>query len=191
MAAFFRNIKVVLKKYPPITNCLTYGSLFCTAELTQQILLKKYYPSKQGEPTENLDSEKLQRYAILGYTIIPNIMTVWYKWLDTKYTATTTRVIVKKVVLDQVFLTIPVLFIFFTAMSYWEGKQDITQEFREKFAKTFATSCAFWLPAQTINFKFVSPALRISYNGACGFVWANILCLLKREGETEEVTKEE
>ncbi len=50
------------------------------------------------------------------------------------------RVIIKKVVLDQVFLTIPILFIFFTAMSYWEGKQDITQEFREKFAKTYAVS---------------------------------------------------
>ena len=44
----------------------------------------------------------------------------------------------KKVVLDQVFLTLPILFIFFTAMSYWEGKQDITAEFREKIVKTYA-----------------------------------------------------
>ena len=43
----FRAVKVALKKYPPVTNCLTYGTLFCTAELTQQILLKKYQPSQQ------------------------------------------------------------------------------------------------------------------------------------------------
>ena len=51
----------------------------------------------------------------------------------------------KKVVLDQVFLTLPILFIFFTAMSYWEGKQDITAEFREKIVKTYAVTILFYV----------------------------------------------
>jgi len=182
-ARFFRSVRELLKRYPPVANCLTYGTLFCSAELSQQLILRKYTPASQGKETLPLDTTKLQRYAVLGYTIIPNIMTVWYRWLDTRYTATTTSVIVKKVVLDQTFLTIPILVVFFLFMSWREGKEDITAEFREKFAKTFGTSCLFWLPAQTLNFKFVPSSLRIAYNGACGFIWANILCMLKRQGE--------
>jgi len=49
-------------------------------------------------------------------------------------------VIIKKVFLDQTCLTIPILVIFFTTMSYWEGKDDITAELREKFPVTFAVS---------------------------------------------------
>ena len=41
-------------------------------------------------------------------------------------------------------------------------------------------SCCWWLPAQAVNFKYVPPKYRIVYNGACGFVWASILCAIKR-----------
>ncbi|XP_023326035.1 mpv17-like protein, partial [Eurytemora carolleeae] len=132
------GVRKVLGRYPPLTNCLTYGTLFCTAELTQQIILKKYMPSQQGSETEEIDTDKLKRFAILGYTVIPNLMTVWYRWLDTRYTSTANKVIIKKVFLDQTCLTIPILVIFFTTMSYWEGKDDITAELREKFPVTFA-----------------------------------------------------
>jgi len=191
VTSFVRGVRGVFTKYPPLKNCLTYGTLFCSAELSQQIFLKIYTPSSQGKPTEELDTDKLKHLAILGYGVLPNLMTVWYKWLDTKYTSTANRVIVKKVFLDQTCLTIPILIIFFTAMAWFEGQQDITKEFREKFQKTYTTSCAFWLPAQALNFKLVPPQYRIAYNGACGFIWANLLCLLKREGEEEKQESKE
>jgi hypothetical protein len=36
-----------LARWPAVTNALTYGTLFCTAELTQQLLIKKYLPYKE------------------------------------------------------------------------------------------------------------------------------------------------
>jgi hypothetical protein len=87
------------------------------------------------------------------------MMTVWYRWLDTRFTGTSTRyvtehresdvfkcrlcfsVVAKKVLLDQTGLTIPVLFVFFTTMSYLEGKDDITKDFVDKFPVTFAVGC--------------------------------------------------
>jgi hypothetical protein len=47
-------------------------------------------------------------------------------------------IVAKKVFLDQTGLTIPILFVFFTTMSFLEGKDDITADFLEKFPVTFA-----------------------------------------------------
>ena len=32
---------------PYVTNCLTYGTLFCGAEMAQQVMLRKYGPWSQ------------------------------------------------------------------------------------------------------------------------------------------------
>jgi len=189
MASVFRTLRGLVREYPVVKNCATYGTLFCTAELTQQIFIKKYTTAKQGKPSENLDSDKLQRFAILGYTVIPSIMTVWYRWLDTKYTSTATKVVFKKVVLDQICLSIPLLFVFYVSMSWFEGQHDLLSEFKQKFPESFALNNAFWLPAQAINFKLVPAQYRIAYNGCCGFIWANILCILKRRGEQTDKVK--
>jgi hypothetical protein len=38
-----------------VTNALTYGTLFCTAELTQQLLIKKYLPYKEVRVSRIVD----------------------------------------------------------------------------------------------------------------------------------------
>ena len=64
-------------------------------------------------------------------------MTVWYRWLDTRYTATAGRVILLKVVLDQTLLTIPLLLAFFPFMSWCEDKEDLLAELKEKLLPTY------------------------------------------------------
>lgn len=61
-----------------------------------------------------------------------------------------------------------------------EGAENPFKELKEKFTSTFIRSCAFWLPAQSINFLFVLPKFRVIYVGTCAFVWVNILCWIKR-----------
>jgi hypothetical protein len=48
------------------------------------------------------------------------------------------------VFLDQTGLTIPILFVFFTTMSFLEGKDDITADFLEKFPVTFAVGTVLY-----------------------------------------------
>ena len=93
------------------------------------------------------------------------------------------KIIAIKVILDQTIPTIPLLLGFFPYMSTCQKQEDVLKELREKFWTTYAYSCAWFLPTQTINFRLVPPQYRIVYNGVCGFIWANILCALKREGE--------
>ena len=39
-----------LVRSPFVTNCLYYGTLFCGAELTQQLVIRKYQPWSQVSP---------------------------------------------------------------------------------------------------------------------------------------------
>lgn len=62
-----------------------------------------------------------------------------------------------------------------------ERKSDVFEECREKFLPTFARSCIFWLPAQSMNFLFIPPRFRVIYVGTCSLIWVNILCWVKRQ----------
>lgn len=68
-----------------------------------------------------------------------------------------------------------------------EGAKDPFAECKEKFVPTFARSCLFWLPAQTINFALVSPKFRVIYVGTCAIIWVNILCWIKRQRMVKEM----
>lgn len=74
-----------------------------------------------------------------------------------------------------------VFFFFFKGMAVMERAEDPFAELKEKFVPTFARSCLFWLPAQTINFYWVPPRFRVVYVGTCSLIWANILCWVKRQ----------
>lgn len=69
----------------------------------------------------------------------------------------------------------------FPGMSLMERARDPLAECREKFVSTFGRSCLFWLPAQTLNFMWVPPQLRVVYIGGCALIWVNILCWVKRQ----------
>lgn len=71
-----------------------------------------------------------------------------YKWLDGRYPTTTKRVIVKKVLLDQFVMTPPLYVIFYVSMSLMEGKRDVLEECRAKFARTFAVTPGMAVTAQ-------------------------------------------
>merc|ERR1711892_1480414 len=174
------SIRSKFANNPTVTNCIYYGSLFCAAEVSQQLYIRKYSPTKEENPRQPLDTKKLKQISVWGYVIAPSYMALWYSWLDTRYIATTTRVIAWKVVLDQTLLTGPLLLGFFPLMSWFEGKEDITAELKEKILMTYLVSCCWFLPARAINFKFIPPKYRIVYNAVCSFVWANILCAIKR-----------
>ena len=46
----FRTIKAIkskLSQSPYVSNCIYYGTLFCAAEVSQQVVIKKYLPWSQ------------------------------------------------------------------------------------------------------------------------------------------------
>uniref|UniRef100_A0A1L8D9B9 Putative conserved plasma membrane protein n=1 Tax=Nyssomyia neivai TaxID=330878 RepID=A0A1L8D9B9_9DIPT len=176
--AFLRStVKKFFQSQPLVANSLIYGSLYVGAEFSQQWVTRKVFT----KPPEPLDTSSLGRYSIMGTCIISPIMFAWYKWLDKKYVGTAVRILAPKLFLDTFVLTPVLLTTFFTGMSTMEGAEDKFAEFRQKFLPTFARSCVFWVPIQTLNFTFIPPTYRIVFMGMCSFVWINILCWVKRQ----------
>lgn len=125
--------------------------------------------------------------------------------MDKTLPGTTGKIIVKKLILDQFLLTPTLLVLFFTGskniilfkfncyiiyificifspgMSIMERSSDPLEECKQKFLPTFARSCMFWLPAQSLNFLYIPPRFRVIYVGTCSFIWVNILCWVKRQ----------
>ncbi|CAO1422951.1 unnamed protein product [Diamesa serratosioi] len=177
MSSLFNAAKFYFRKHPLISNCIIYGTLYVGAELSQQTITRKLLTS----PPVDIDKSTLTRYAAMGTLVYSPILFNWYRWLDKTFPGTTKRIIFRKLMLDQFLLTPPLLCIFFIGMSLMERQEKPLEECKNKFIPTFARSCLFWLPAQTVNFIFVPPPLRVVYIGTCSFVWVNILCWVKRQ----------
>ena len=82
-------IKLLSRAKPYLKNCFSYGSLFCGAELAQQLYIRKYQPTSQvwlhhteiivmsvtiwctvqGLQTEKLDTTKLRHLSGWGFAI--------------------------------------------------------------------------------------------------------------------------
>merc|ERR1719228_2522247 len=63
-----------------------------------------------------LDMSSVKRYAIMGTVCISPLLTKWYGWLDGKFPCTTTRVVIKKLFLDQFIFTPVVVVVFYVGM---------------------------------------------------------------------------
>jgi Mpv17-like protein len=178
--AFIRSaFNHAFKTYPLITNSVIYGGLYCTAEFSQQTVLKKVF-KKPDVPEPPYDTGSLQRYFTIGTCAISPTLYLWYKWLDKKLPGTAVKTVVKKCLMDQFMMTPNILIMFYVGMSLMEGKEDVFSELKQKFVPTFAANCCFWLPTQAMNFTFIPPQFRVIYIGVCTLAWVNILCYFKR-----------
>ncbi|KAK4876735.1 hypothetical protein RN001_009241 [Aquatica leii] len=177
MSKVLQRLRDLFSTRPILTNAVVYGTLYVGAECSQQVLERKILTTEK----KNLDTDTLKRYVIFGTCIQGPILTVWYRWLDSKFVGKAPSMIVKKVLIDQFVLTPHLVWLFFVAMSIMEGKKNIFEECKQKYIPTFQKSCMFWLPAQTVNFFLMPPAFRVVYVGMCSFMWVNILCYVKRQ----------
>lgn len=179
-------LKQLFQQHPLLANCVACGALYTGAEFCQQTL-HHFFVRWQGNqsdtenqsPVPQYDTASLMRFGFLGTCVYPVMCTIWYKWLDARYTGKTKTILAKKLFLDQFVFGPPCLLIFFLGLSYLEGKENWTQECREKFPMTYVADCAFWLPLQAVNFTFVPAPFRVLYLGISSFVWVNVLCVIK------------
>jgi len=179
--------KALVDNNPLLANALIYGGLYTMAEVSQQTIqqsLAKDTSSslvRDSSVVAKLDMSSVKRYAIMGTVCISPLLTKWYGWLDGKFPCTTTRVVIKKLFLDQFIFTPVVVVVFYVGMSYLEGERGLAllDELKEKGLQTFFMDCCFWLPASAINFMFVPAWLRVAFIGLSSFLWLNVLCWIK------------
>ncbi|XP_077980552.1 mpv17-like protein [Glandiceps talaboti] len=152
-----------------LRNAIFVGGVYATSECLQQ----KSYGEKR-------DIGKVRRMAIWGFVFNGPGNYGWYKVLDRIVPGNTVKVALKKVLLEKVSVSPLWVSGFYVVLSLLEGKPDIFSEAKEKVIPTYLIGLTFWIPAQALNFLFVPHVYRVVYVGVAGFMWANILCYMKR-----------
>ena len=101
---------------------------------------------------------------------------------DLYYLGTAARIVARKVAVDAVVFAVPYYTAFYVCLNYLSKVpiEESLAELRKKLVPTILSTTAFWVPAQTINFRFISPKYRVIYLAGCTFVEFNILAIFKR-----------
>ncbi|CAK1544967.1 unnamed protein product [Leptosia nina] len=165
-----------LKTRPVLTNTIVYASFYTAAELSQQTFNKIYSPEKP-----ELDFKSAGRIVVVGSCVYAPTLYYWYKFLDNKFAGASAKAVLTKVASDQFLMTPVLLAAFYSLLGALEGKEDVLEELKQKYWKTFVANQAFWIPGQIINFALVPPHLRVVYVASASFLWINILCFIKRQ----------
>ncbi|XP_041720348.1 mpv17-like protein isoform X2 [Coregonus clupeaformis] len=68
-------------------------------------------------------------------------------------------------------------------VSFLENKDDIFEDWREKFLNTYKTGLMYWPFMQFLNFILIPLYLRTAFMGCCAFLWATFLCFSRQSGD--------
>ena len=60
------------------------------------------------------------------------------------------------------------------------NQEELVEEWKIKVLPTYLLGAVVWIPAQIINFKFVSPQFRVAYVASFVLLEVNVLCVFKR-----------
>ncbi|XP_050675277.1 mpv17-like protein [Leptidea sinapis] len=178
MASLWRHS---LKTRPVLTNTVVYASFYTAAELSQQTFNKIYSTEKP-----DIDLISAGRIVAVGSCLYAPTLYFWYRFLDRKFVGTTLKTVLTKVTSDQLLMTPVLLAAFYTLLGVLERKEDVFEELKQKYWKTFLANQAFWIPGQLINFTFVPSHLRVVYVASASFLWINVLCFIKRQKVDKE-----
>lgn len=90
----------------------------------------------------------------------------WYKFLDSRITGHTLKMVFKKIIIDQ-FVGSPLcISTFFITLAALEGATlaEFTEEVKQKAWRLYLAEWIIWPPAQFINFYFLPTKFRVLYD---------------------------
>ncbi|XP_059607906.1 mpv17-like protein 2 [Phlebotomus argentipes] len=127
-------------------------------------VLEQHYQKKFGQHPA-WDRRRSVRMGVTGITV-GVVCHYWYNFIDGFLPGRTLRMVLKKVVLDQIIgspLVISTLFITLGALEGHSG-EEIIEEMKQKFIRLYTAEWIVWPPAQIINFLWLSPKYRVLYD---------------------------
>ncbi|XP_077980473.1 mpv17-like protein [Glandiceps talaboti] len=151
-----------------LKDAIFAGVIFGASEITQEVI--------QGE---KINLPHIGRIALTGLLFYGPFCHGFYRVLDTVLPGIAKKTIIKKLVLDQSIAGPISVSGFYVVMSILERKSDIFAEAKDKTLHSLGACVMFWVPAQWINFRFVSPQFRVTYITVMTYAWANFLCFMK------------
>lgn len=164
-----------IRRFPWVTNVTLYGCLFAGGDLVHQ-----WFSRSDGG---NINWTQTRNVAIVAFSFHGNFNFFWMRFLERRFPGNSAGMVLRKLALDQSTAAPLATSVFYTGVSFLEGKEDITQDWREKFLNTYRTGLMFWPFVQFLNFALVPLYVRTSFTGCCAFVWATFLCFSRQSGD--------
>ncbi|KAA0705555.1 Mpv17-like protein [Triplophysa tibetana] len=167
--SFFKRAKVV----PWITNVTLYGCLFAGGDFAHQCLAQR----------DEIDWRHTRNVAIVALSFQGNFNYFWLRALERRFPGRSAGMIIRKLLVDQTFASPLATSVFYTGVSFLEGKEDIFADWREKFFNTYKTGLMYWPFMQFMNFVLMPLYLRTAFMGCSAFFWATFLCFSHHSGD--------
>lgn len=167
--AFLRHVR----RFPWVTNVTLYGCLFAGGDFVHQWFSHR----------EKMDWSHTRNVAVVAFSFHGNFNFFWMRFLERRFPGNSVGMVMRKLLLDQTTAAPLATSVFYTGVSFLEGKEDITQDWREKFLNTYKTGLMFWPFMQFLNFALVPLYVRTTFTGCCAFIWATFLCFSRQSGD--------
>ncbi|XP_026111991.1 mpv17-like protein isoform X2 [Carassius auratus] len=162
-----------VRRFPWATNVTLYGCLFAGGDLVHQRFSRK----------ERVDWTHTRNVAVVAFGFHGNFNFFWMRFLERCFPGNALRPVLRKLLLDQTLAAPLAISAFYTGVSFLEGRDEILQDWREKFLNTYKTGLTYWPVMQFLNLALVPPLIRTAFTGCCGFVWATFLCFSQQNGD--------
>ncbi|PWA16820.1 hypothetical protein CCH79_00012771, partial [Gambusia affinis] len=169
LQAFLRHVR----RFPWVTNVTLYGCLFAGGDLVHQ-----WFSAR-----DQMDWRHTRNVAAVAFSFHGNFNFFWMRLLERRFPGNSAGMVMKKLFLDQTTAAPLATSVFYTGVSFLEGKEDILEDWREKFLNTYKTGLMFWPFMQFLNFALVPLYVRTTFTGCCAFVWATFLCFSRQTGD--------
>ncbi|XP_038570178.1 mpv17-like protein [Micropterus salmoides] len=162
-----------VRRFPWVTNVTLYGCLFAGGDFVHQWLSRR----------EKMDWRQTRNVAVIAFSFHGNFSFFWMRFLERRFPGNSAGMVMRKLFLDQTTAAPLATSVFYTGVSFLEGKEDITEDWREKFLNTYKTGLMFWPFMQFLNFALVPLYVRTTFTGCCAFFWATFLCFSRQSGD--------
>ncbi|XP_056097554.1 mpv17-like protein [Rhinichthys klamathensis goyatoka] len=162
-----------VRRFPWATNVTLYGCLFAGGDLVHQHFSRK----------EQVDWSHTRNVAVVAFSFHGNFNFFWMRFLERRFPGNALRAVMQKLVLDQTLAAPLAISAFYTGVSFMEGRDEILQDWKEKFLNTYKTGLMYWPFMQFLNFSLVPALIRTMFSGCCVFIWAWFLCFSQRSGD--------
>lgn len=156
------------ERYLLVTNIGLCVSLSALGDLLQQSVKRARGLAKNHDlvRTKNMSLAAVSMGVICHY---------WYLWLDRFLPGFSLRVVMKKVIWDQIVLS-PIMWVtYFVVLGLLEqsGYERFHERLTDKGGKLYLAEWIVWPPAQVFNFYFLPTRFRVLYDNivSLGFDW--------------------
>ncbi|KAK1798373.1 hypothetical protein P4O66_007824 [Electrophorus voltai] len=135
--SLFKTAKV----FPWITNVTLYGCLFAGGDFVHQYIAHR----------DEIDWRHTRNVALVASSFQGNFNYFWLRALERRFPGRSLGMISRKLLLDQSFASPLATSVFYTGVSFLEGKEDVFEDWREKFFNTYKVGCMDeWIKEEVI-----------------------------------------